>query len=270
VTSHRTPPPTGEEERLFELLGDLGPATPVAPPGDGESRVLPELFARAVRVADADYACLILSGADGRLCVTVAVGTGAEDFRGAVFDPTESVLGRLAVAGKPARTPDVTLWAKPDFDNRHTFGPAMIIPIAAEGARGAVLMLRVAGHEPFSTRDVDLASTFATQVALAMELNDARVEAEHMHSLEERHRVAQDLHDNVIQRLFATGVGLQALLGQLTDDQLADRLRRHIADLDDTLDQIRSTVRRLQDDLEPALLQETAVPSTAPRRDVMF
>jgi signal transduction histidine kinase len=58
----------------------------------------------------------------------------------------------------------------------------------------------------------------------------------------EAHRLLQDLNDHVIQRLFATGIGLQALVGELGDAALADRLQRHIADLDDTLNQIRARV----------------------------
>lgn len=278
MTSHRTPAPrTDDSAGLLGLLHAPGRTTdeatlpfPLPPAGNDESRMLPELVAHAMRAADADHACLILPAGDGRLRVPVAIGPGAEEFRELVFHPTESLLGRAILTGEATRTHDVALWVKPDLGNRHRFGPAMIIPIVAQGDRGAVLMMRVRGQVPFSSRDVDLASPLAAQVALAMELNDARVDAEHLQALEERHRIAQDLHDNVIQRLFATGVGLQALLGQLTDENLAERLRRHIADLDETLDQVRTTVYGLRDGLEPASLQETGVPCTAPRRDVMF
>jgi GAF domain-containing protein len=208
--------------------------------GNGDNEVLPELVSRAFRVADADYACLVLPAADAQLRVTAAMGIGAEQFRDLVFDPTRSVLGRAIVAAESVRTPDMTQWANPDFDNRHDFGPAMIVPLIAKDDRGAVLMMRVAGQPPFTAQDVEHASTFAAQVALAMELNGARAEAEQVRVLEDRNRIAQDLHDNVIQRLFATGVGLQALLAQLPDPELAHRLRRHIADLDETIDQIRS------------------------------
>jgi len=63
--------------------------------------------------------------------------------------------------------------------------------------------------------------------------------------------VLEDLHENVIQRVYATGVGLQALVGQLPDAELANRLRRHIVDLDDTLDEIRSTLDGLRLGLTP-------------------
>jgi hypothetical protein len=61
--------------------------------------------------------------------------------------------------------------------------------------------------------------------------------------------VLTDLHEDVMQRLFATGLGLQALIGQVAEEALADRLRQHIADLDDTLDEIRMTLFGLRGDL---------------------
>jgi hypothetical protein len=60
-----------------------------------------------------------------------------------------------------------------------------------------------------------------------------------------------ELHENVLQRVYATGVGLQALVGDLPDEQLADRLRTHIADLDVTLDEIRTTLFELRGGLTP-------------------
>jgi signal transduction histidine kinase len=63
--------------------------------------------------------------------------------------------------------------------------------------------------------------------------------------------VLENLHENVIQRVYATGVGLQALIGRLPDAELADRLRIHIADLDDTLDEIRTTLDGLKAGLTP-------------------
>lgn len=60
-----------------------------------------------------------------------------------------------------------------------------------------------------------------------------------------------DLHDSVLQRVYATGIGLQALVGELPDSELADRLRTHIADLDVTLDGIRATLFELREVLTP-------------------
>lgn len=211
--------------------------------GDDDDDVLVDIVSRAFSVAEADYTCLILPLDDGRLRVAIAKGIGAEIFRGMVFDPNDSTMGKAILAAESIRTHDMTLWANLDFDNRYNFGPAMIAPLLdGQGSRGAVVMMRTADRPPFIPHDVALASTFAAQVALALELNEARAEAESARALEERHKLAQDLHDNVIQRLFATGVGLQALAGQSADPALADRLTRHIADLDETIDQIRTRV----------------------------
>jgi signal transduction histidine kinase len=257
VTTHHTPRARSEDSDQRDG------------PSGGAGGVLAELVGRACRVAGANYGCVILPTEGGRLRVTVAVGRGAEDFRGLVFDARESVLGKAILAAEPIRTHDMTLWARLDFDNRHRYGPAVIIPLVAHAGPGAMLLIRVQGRLPFSAHDAEIAATFAAQIALAIELTETRAAAQRLRTLAERHRLAQDLHDDLIQRLFATGMGLQALVGQLSDEALAERLRQHIADLDETLDHIRSTVFEPRDDTRPESLQETAVPGTAPRRDVM-
>jgi GAF domain-containing protein len=220
---------------------------------NADDEVLLDVVTRALRVAEADYACLILPTADHRLRVAVALGLGADTFAGRVFDPHTSTMGKAILAAESIRTHDMTLWADVNFDNRFDYGPAMIVPLVdAQGSRGAVLLMRTSARIPFTLRDVEQASTFAAQVALAFELNETRAEADWGRALEERHRIAQDLHDNVMQRLFATGVGLQALAEQLLEPAMAARLSRHIADLDDTIDEIRNRVFGLRtDDVAP-------------------
>jgi GAF domain-containing protein len=216
---------------------------------NADEEVLLDVVTRALRVAEADYACLILPTDDRRLRVAVALGLGANTFAGRIFDPAASTMGKAILAAESIRTHDMTLWADVTFDNRFDYGPAMIVPLVdARGSRGAVLMMRTSTRVPFTLHDVEQASTFAAQVAVALELNEARAEAEWGRALEERHRIAQDLHDNVMQRLFATGMGLQALTDQPLEPEVAARLTRHIADLDDTIDEIRNRVFGLRTD----------------------
>jgi signal transduction histidine kinase len=210
---------------------------------DADEAMLLEVVARTLEVARADYAGLILPTENGRLQVMTATGAGAEDFLGFEFDPGASPLGRAIAAGASMRTPDLMEWSRRDFANVHDFGPAMLAPLVdAHGSRGAVLVVRTTGRPPFTPVDVDQASAFAAQLALALQLNDARADAEWLQVLEERHRIAQDLHDNVIQRLFATGVGLEAMAEHDLAADTADRLRRRIAELDETIDEIRTRV----------------------------
>jgi signal transduction histidine kinase len=144
----------------------------------------------------------------------------------------------------------MTTLANDDFVNAFRYGPLMLAPLVdARGVRGAVLLMRTVGRVPFHQRDLDSATTFADQVALALQLNDARADAEMVHVLEDRQRIGDDLHDNVIQRLFATGVGLQRLAdGGLSPDDAAT-LRRHINDLDETIAQVRDRVFGLRSGL---------------------
>jgi signal transduction histidine kinase len=75
--------------------------------------------------------------------------------------------------------------------------------------------------------------------------------------------------DVVVQRLFATGMGIEAIVGQLDDPELADRLSRHVSDLDETTEEIRRAIG-LRDGREAGSYEEHHVPSTASAADVVF
>lgn len=211
--------------------------------------MLLEVVSRALAVAEADYGALVLPTSDARLKVVVSVGLGAERFRGFVFRGADSAIGRAILAGRSMLMADVMGWARSGFANDENYGPTLIAPLVdLQGTRGAVLLMRTRDRAAFDHRDLGLLTTFAAQVALALELDDARADAARLRVLEERHRLAQDLHDNVMQRLFATGVGLQGLVGGPFDGDATERLQRHINDLDDTIDQIRSRVFGLRED----------------------
>lgn len=211
---------------------------------DVDADTLLEVVSRALNVAEADFGALVLPEENGTLMRTVvAVGLGAETYAEASFDPSGSELARILTSGQSALINDIGALDTAWFDNEHGFGPLMIAPLVdAEGLRGSVVLIRAAGNPAFTRRDLDLASNFADQVALALEMDEARNDAEQLRVLEVRHRIAEDLHDNVMQRLFATGMGLQGLARSALPTTLSDRLGKHITDLDDTIDEIRERV----------------------------
>jgi signal transduction histidine kinase len=96
-----------------------------------------------------------------------------------------------------------------------------------------------------------MAMTFANHAALALELADARSDQQRLVLLEDRDRIARDLHDHVIQRLFATGLAVQSMASSLGTDQRAARLEQVVTDLDKTIRQIRTSIFELRGPLGP-------------------
>ena len=114
------------------------------------------------------------------------------------------------------------------------------------GSTGCSTAARVRGRPGFAADDVDMAAGFANQAAVAIELAEARAEQQRTAVLQDRQRIAADLHDHVIQRLFAAGLSLQALAGLLGPGLATDRIQATVADLDRTIAQIRTSIFRLQ------------------------
>jgi signal transduction histidine kinase len=106
--------------------------------------------------------------------------------------------------------------------------------------------VRVRGRLAFTVADLEGANGFANQASLALELAEARAEQRRAEMLDERERIAADLHDHVIQRLFAAGLSLQAVAAGLGPGRQTDRIMGTIKDLDDTISQIRTTIFQLQ------------------------
>jgi GAF domain-containing protein len=223
---------------------------------DADENALLEVVSRALYVAEADYGSLILPTQDGRLEVAVVVGLGAQEWQGHVFDPQQSEVGRAIARGESRLIRDLTELASPGYENVHHYGPAMLAPlIDAQGVRGAVMLIRGSERRGFTAKELDMASTFADQVALAFQLNDARADAESLRALEDRHRIAQELHDNVMQRLFAIGVGLDGVAHSHLPSDVVDRLRGYVSELDATIDEIRDRVFGLRSETAAGLVR---------------
>jgi signal transduction histidine kinase len=111
---------------------------------------------------------------------------------------------------------------------------------------GVLWAARRRGQPAFGAEEVDMAAGFANQAALAIELAEARAEQQRVVMLDERERIAADLHDHVIQRLFAAGLSLQSTAATLGPGKVTDRILTTVDDLDATIRQIRTSIFRLQ------------------------
>ncbi|MGW2565959.1 sensor histidine kinase [Streptomyces sp. NPDC001537] len=180
------------------------------------------------------------------LTVEIAVGMDAEAHQGLVLPMDRSLMGLAFSEAAPVTSTDVIRDERisPEPARFEGLGPAVAVPIGtgARGARGVVLLARKAGQPVFTTTETVPLQAFAAQAAIAMELAERRQDAEQIAVLEDRDRIARDLHDLAIQRLFATGMTLQSAGRFIDHPEAAARVARAVDDLDETIKIIRSTI----------------------------
>ncbi len=129
---------------------------------------------------------------------------------------------------------------------------AVLVELAGPSlASGALALFPRTSGRPFTPAETEAAATLAEQVSVALDLAQSRSDRERLALLDERDRIARDLHDHVIQRLFAIGLTVQSIAAQLAGDA-AERLLSGVDALDETIEQIRSTIYRLRGPVVPA------------------
>ncbi|NJP93156.1 GAF domain-containing protein, partial [Nonomuraea sp. FMUSA5-5] len=217
--------------------------------GADPHEVLATMAARARHMCDADLAQVLLPETSGEsLTVAVADGEGAGELLGATFDIAATLAGDAFTQGEPLSETD--LQSVTDLDSplrRLGYGPALLVPVgAAPHVRGVLTLTKRSGRLPFSRADQQMLQAFAGQAAIALELAEARRDAERLGLLEDRDRIAKDLHDVVIQRLFATAMTLMSTVRLVERPEAAKRLQHAIDELDETIRQIRSSIFALQ------------------------
>lgn len=131
-------------------------------------------------------------------------------------------------------------------------GPALIVPLStAERALGVLVLIWADVHDFIPTEMVDVAGSFGAQAAVTLVLAEARREHERLAVYEDRDRIARDLHDLVIQRLFATGMMLQGTT-RIDDvpEGVSTRVARAVDELDETIKEIRQTIFALHEPVD--------------------
>lgn len=219
--------------------------------GAEETEVLDGMLEQAVDIAGADIGVFYLVGAGGELRGSLARGEGAEAHRGVVLPTSEGTLAEAALAQEGLLTV-VDVEHEPRIrvqpERWVGFGPAVAVTVGTkERLSGVLILARRHGRPPFTGSEITALPGFAGQAALALELADRRRDAEQVILLEDRDRIARDLHDLAIQRLFATGMTLQSARRFVEHPEAADRLTRAIDDLDATIKIIRSTIFALRE-----------------------
>ena len=123
------------------------------------------------------------------------------------------------------------------------YGSTVAVPLYAHDVViGVLVALREDGRAPFDPGEVPLLISFAEQATLALELGEKNRTRRQLDIFADRDRIARDLHDHVIQRLFATGLQLQATLRRSTDPAVQRQIRQSVEELDETVRQIRTAI----------------------------
>lgn len=182
------------------------------------------------------------AGADvAALVIVAAAGAGAEALPGRVCAPDTLHYDRVDRNGA-AVTVDF-LAVDPVAEPATRSGPALLLPLRlGRTATGVLTVRRPAGAPGFGAEAVALMSGFADQAALALQLADSQRRARALEMLADRDRIARDLHDHVIQRLFAAGLSLQGTVQRTSQPEVAARLAATIDDLQSIVADIRNSI----------------------------
>ncbi|WP_425445712.1 sensor histidine kinase [Umezawaea tangerina] len=236
-----------------QVLAASTEITSAALAGDDPDAVLPLVVRSAAALAEADLGLAMLTADDGRLVVEASHGFGFDgDPVGSVLS-SRSAAARAARGGVPVVATDVTTDPRTaPFvpKSLRGYGPFAVAPFGTRERKiGALAVYRRRGEPPFDPETVDLLAAFAAQAGLAVVLAEGATARRRIAVYQERERIARDLHDVIIQRLYATGVQLDLLgrrLGKQLDARETTRLTEAVDQLDDTIAEVRATVRALR------------------------
>lgn len=211
---------------------------------------------RAQELTGADYALIVLADDVNvlpaemtELRVAACVGMRADTVTGSRIPIAGSTTGAVFNDHLPRNVEELA------FDLSDEFGPALVLPLGAgETLSGVLITVRRPGAAKFDETQMQVVATFADQAALALRRAESQTARRELEILADRDRIARDLHDHVIQRLFGIGLALQSTQRRVKSPLVADRLTEHVDQLHAVIQDIRAAIFDLQaGPHEPAL-----------------
>ncbi|MFC8918660.1 GAF domain-containing protein [Streptomyces sp. NPDC057116] len=214
--------------------------------GDPAADALVTVAERARLLAGAAAGVVLQpTGEGGMEIVAASTPHDPGDLVGTVIEPGSPVLVQL-LGGEPVFIEDSATDPRMTTRVRTRFGPSMMLPLRSGGRLiGTLALPRRRGGRPYTAVERLLASQFASQAALALVLADARHDRERLAVYEDRDRIARDLHDLVVQRLFATEMMLESTRRRAAPEA-AELLGRAVDELDSTIQEVRTAIFALQ------------------------
>ncbi|WNI24922.1 GAF domain-containing protein [Streptomyces sp. ITFR-16] len=215
--------------------------------GENLSDALTTVAERARMLSDASAGVILQPTEEGGMEIVVA--STREDPAGLVgtaIEPGSPVLVQL-LGGEPVFIDDSATDPRMTTHVRSRFGPSMMLPLQSGGRLiGTLALPRRRGARPYTDVDKLLATQFASQAALALVLADSQHDREQLAVYEDRDRIARDLHDLVVQRLFATEMMLESTRRRAGTGETDELLGRAVDELDSTIQEVRTAIFALQ------------------------
>jgi signal transduction histidine kinase len=234
---------TKRRERWLDAVNEIAVGTLA---GDDVDLVLQLAASRARELVDGELATIAVRarGSD-RFVNQAADGAYAAELLGQTFPVEGSISGEVIARQEGMIVEDAS--ADPRITQpivqMGNVGPAVVVPLTVRGAAfGTLTVANRTGGRPFGPADVDVVSSFALQAAVALDYGQTRSDLDRLIVLEDRERIAKELHDGAIQALFAVGMGLQGTAMMAADQQLAERIEGAVGELDRVIRDLRNYI----------------------------
>ena len=235
-----------ENERRRRSLAAVSELSDRIISGDDTARVLETVAANARELVHADLAMIVGRSQDaGSAVVLVADGHAAQDLLGMSVPADGSLSGEVMRTGKPIVVEDASAQAHAyePLVSSADMGPTIFVPLRLRGeVFGTLSVANRRRGQAFTADDVALVQTFANQASVALENGSAKEDRERLALLDERERIGRELHDGVIQSLFAVGMSLQGTAMASTDEETRRRLDGAVEELDRAILDLRNYI----------------------------
>ncbi|MBD0423535.1 GAF domain-containing protein [Streptomyces sp. TRM S81-3] len=237
------------QQRERWIDGSVAVTTALLSGGDTDD-ALQTVAEQARRLAGAAAGIVLLPAEGGGLEIAAIAPQRPTEALGTVIPADNGIVAEL-LDGKAVFVDDAATDPRLDAGPVRAYGPIMLLPLCSDGrVLGSLVVPRAPGERPFTRAERTLADQFASQAALALMMAEAQRDRERLAVYEDRDRIARDLHDLVIQRLFATGMMLESAQRRSVVPEVRDGVGRAVDELDVTIQEIRSAIFALRQPAE--------------------
>jgi GAF domain-containing protein len=214
--------------------------------GSDAEEALQVVAEQARRLSGSAAGIVLLPAKEGGLEIVAVASERRSKALGFVLPPESEFVAEL-LDGEAVFVEDATTDARVLPDLARDYGPVMMLPLQSDGRLlGALVLPRTQGERSFTKTERTLAAQFASQAALALMMAEAQRDRERLAVYEDRDRIARDLHDLVIQRLFATGMLLESAQRRSVVPKVQEGVGKAVDELDVTIQEIRTAIFALR------------------------